>query len=418
MNLRMNLRLMLSVQLCLAFFSMIGCATSKITEPAELQPVHSAIIFVPGFYGSALKDARSGDRFFISASEYIFGSKAVSLHVGELATPDSPELELDGVLEGVRLIPGLYTYDVYGKFLNSLRDYATETHQELVPFAYDWRKDLSEDAKRLGQTVDDLQARGIRDIKIVAHSMGCLITTYYLAYGVQEPEKATLNWSGALKTQRAVLMAGPYRGVFSLFRNMQTGATIGGNHTFMPAETVASLPSSYQLLPFPDFHLLKMNGINTSLPLDDYQTWKKLQLGLFHNQTLPSQVQERRTDYVDHQLKRAVAFSHDIQLPLNSASPPPKGLKVLQLVGSGHPVVDSAYWDSTKDGFCFDTDPLEKLKLSKGALFLDGDGSVTVRSARLPPALEPNTRVLHSTMVHEKIFEDEVFRNELREFLR
>ena len=415
----MNLRWMFIVQLYLAFLLLFGCAVSKIIEPAaDLVPVRSAIIFVPGFYGSALKDTRSGNRFFISASEYLFGTKAVSLHVDELATPASPELELDGILEGVRLIPGLYTYDVYGKFLNSLRGYAVETHQELVPFAYDWRQDLSEDARRLGQTVDDLHARGIQDIKIVAHSMGCLVTTYYLAYGEQEPETATLNWSGAAKVQRAVLMAGPYRGAFSLFRNMQTGAVIGGNHTFMPAETVASLPASYQLLPFPDFHILKMNGDRTSFSLSDFQTWQKLQLGLFQAQRLAPVVQEHRKNYVDRQLKRAAAFSHDIQLPLNAAVPPPRDLKILQLVSSGHPVVDSAYWDSTKGGLFFDTDPLEKLKLPKGALFLDGDGSVTVRSAQLPPALEANTKVIRSTVVHEKIFEDEIFRYELREFLR
>ena len=418
MKLRMNSRVLLRALIGLPFFLMIGCATSKVAGASSPQSLRSAIIFIPGFYGSALKDKRSGDRFFISASQYIFGSKAVSLHVTELATPDSPDLEVDGVLEGVRLIPGLYTYDVYGKFLRTLQDYATETHQELIPFAYDWRQDLSEDAKRLEQTVDDLHARGIQEVKIVAHSLGCLITTYYLAYGAQEPENAILNWSGALKIQRAVLMAGPYRGAFSLFRNMQTGATIGGNRTFMPAETVASLPSSYQLLPFPDFHLLKMNGDKTSLPLDDFQTWKSLQLGLFHAQTLSPQVQERRVDYVDHQLKRAAAFSRDIQLPHNLVAPPPRSLKVLQLVGSGHPVVDSAFWDATKDGFFFDTDPIEKLKLAKSSLFLDGDGSVTVRSAQLPPALEPNAKVLHSTLVHEKIFEDEIFQKELREFLR
>ncbi len=395
-----------------------GCAAASKNLGAPKASAKSAIIFVPGYYGTALKDKDSGDRFFITARNYLFGSQSVSLHTEDLQTPHAPQLEADGVLEGVSLIPGLYTVDVYGKFLNELRDYAENTNQELVPFPYDWRQDLSSSSKLLAQKIDELHARGIMRIQIVAHSMGCLITTYYLAYGTQDPIGAKPDWAGAAQVQKVVLMAGPYRGAFALFRNMQTGARIGSNHTYMPAETVASLPASYQLLPFRDFQLLDVKGRAIGFSLQDAAAWKTYQLGLFRSQSPASSVQALRLKYVTEQLMRANEFSKDIQLPKSSTPAPPKSMQVLQLVGSGHEVVDSAYWDKTKDGFFFDTDDLEKIKLPSRALFTDGDGSVTLRSAKLPSALEPNTTVMHSTVIHEKIFEDVEFRKVLSDFLR
>ena len=54
----------------------------------------SAIIFVPGYYGSTLNKVGTGDRFFITAGRYLFGSDAVSLMTRELATPRAPDLEV------------------------------------------------------------------------------------------------------------------------------------------------------------------------------------------------------------------------------------------------------------------------------------------------------------------------------------
>ena len=57
-------------------------------------------------------------------------------------------------------------------------------------FAYDWRRDLVESARRLDETLEALaEARGDPDTRfnVVGHSMGGLIARYYLRYGTAEP---------------------------------------------------------------------------------------------------------------------------------------------------------------------------------------------------------------------------------------
>ena len=399
----------MKLKFALLLILVAGCASG----PKTSAPVTSAIVFVPGYYGTALKDARSGRRVFVTAGGYLFGSTSVGLHTSDLQTPPAPELVTDGVLERVRVIPGLFSVDVYGQFLNELERIARDIDAELVRFAYDWRQDLVETARRLDAEIERLRARGITDIQIVAHSMGCVVTTYYLGYGGQEPADAVLDWRGAGRIARAVLMAGPYRGAFSLFRNMQTGGRIGSNVDYLPAEAVASMPASYQLLPMLDFHLYDHQGHVTSFPIAEEMFWERLNLGLLKNKKLDDEVRTRRQIFVAAQLARARALAGRLEF---KGPPPPASLRLLQLVGSGRGVVDGAYFDAATGAFTFDTDDLKSRGLAARPLFVDGDGSVSTTSARLPAPLRPRAVTMTTHREHDRVFEDEAFRRELRQF--
>lgn len=390
---------------------LINCkSTPKV--PASPPPT-AALVFVPGYYGTSLKDSRTNRRVFITAGRYLFGSTPVSLHVGDLATPSAPDLIADRVMDKVSVLPGLFSVDVYGQFMARLQTLANSRGAEFVPFAYDWRQDLTETARLLHQTVRELRARGITDIEIVAHSMGCLVTAYYLGYGDQPPENARLTWAGAADVRRAVLMAGPYRGAFSLFRNMRLGAKIGSNTSYLPAEAVASMPASYQLLPMLDFHLVTFDGRRTTFDLADVGQWERHRHGLLNSTSVAEDIRERRRAFVNAQLTRARAFAHRLEF---ARDPPPADLKILQLVGAGSPVVDSAYYDPADGEFVFDTQNLKKRGLRARALFRDGDGSVTTDSARLPEPLRPRARVLTTTLGHDRVFNDQSFLDELAQF--
>ena len=390
---------------------LINCKSTP--KPSARPPSTSALIFVPGYYGTALKDARTNRRFFITSAGYLFGSVPVSLHVGDLATPPAPELVADVVMDKVSVLPGLFSVDVYGQFMERLARLAEARGAEFVPFAYDWRQDLTETARHLHETVRSLRARGITDVEIVAHSMGCLVTAYSLGYGDQAPEEARLTWAGAADVRRVVLMAGPYRGAFSLFRNMQLGAKIGSNSSYLPAEAVASMPASYQLLPMLDFHLFAFDGHRVSFEVADIAQWERHRHGLMKNLDLSEDIRDRRRAFVAAQLARARAFAQRLEF---TGEPPPAELKILQLVGSGHAVVDSAYYDPADGAFVFDTQNLKKHGLRPRTLFKDGDGSVTNESSRLPAALGPRARVLTTTRVHDRVFDDEAFLDELARF--
>ena len=89
-------------------------------------------------------------------------------------------------------------------------------HFTCFQFAYDWRKDNIENAARLHALLREKQAYirekyreryGINQAEakfdVVAHSMGGLLTRYFLRYGDQDlPDDgslAELNWADCLK---------------------------------------------------------------------------------------------------------------------------------------------------------------------------------------------------------------------------
>jgi pimeloyl-ACP methyl ester carboxylesterase len=397
--------------LALLLFS--NCSTPREIAAATQKQNRSVILFIPGYYGSTLKDTHNGRRVFVTIGEMLFGATPLSLYNEELKTPKAPDLEVEGVLGSVSVIPGIYGINVYGAFLKELQ----KSGREVIPFAYDWRLDLPETARHLHDTIETLRGQGVTRIDLVAHSMGCLVTAYYLAYGGQSPDSAALNWAGANNIDKAVLMAGPYGGAFVLFRNMQRGATLQGNRTYLPADALSSLPSSYQLLPFSGDHILDENGHPVSLSMTDAKTWESLHLGLLRRQELPPEVLAKRTTFLRNQLARARKFSELLKME-NAATPPPPHLRILQLIGTGRPMVDAGYYKKSQGEFVFDSDQPARHGLTPERLFQEGDGSVTRTSAVIPEALRPVTKTLYTPNAHEIVFEDAAFKKELHEFLK
>jgi pimeloyl-ACP methyl ester carboxylesterase len=404
----------------------VACSHQSVAH-LDLQqtPAKSAYIFVPGYYGSALETANH-TRVFITASEALFGSTSTSLETESLATPPSPVLSVEGVLRDVTVI-GPIRVDVYGQFLDQLAVSAKAHNAQVFAFGYDWRKDLTETAADLDHLVDTLRARGFTRVTILAHSMGCLVTAYELGYGSQKLETAVLDWRGAKKINDVVLMAGPYQGVFSIFRNLQRGAILATNKKLLTRDSVASFPASYQLLPLSGAHMYTYSGAKFAVDLGDFNYWKKNQFGLLADQKISPEVRARREVFTQTQLRkakafmRAIAFKTDLAPNTAPNSVPntlPEALRVLALAGHGHRTTASGFYDASSGHFLFDVDELSNAGLSDRLLEEDGDGTVVATSAILPPALAARAKVMHTTETHGRVFDDKEFSAELARFLK
>lgn len=369
------------------------------------------LLFIPGYYGTALRDVRTQRRVFITAKETLFGKKSISLSPAELLTPDAPELEVDGILKQVRVIPGIYKVDVYEKFLKKL---ASNASVKIVEFPYDWRQDLVHTAHRLHETIVSLRARGVRTISIAAHSMGGLITTYYLAYGNQELDGARLDWRGAKEVDRIVYFGVPFQGVFAIFRNMNRGVCFSGNCNLLPAETVASFPASYQLMNMRHAEQVDRSGTSRSLDLSDLDLWKSHQIGLFGG-NVPLNIMRKREEFTKTQLDRAKVFSKamDLESPTQAI---PKTLASLNVVGVGRKTLRSAYLDG--NNFIFDQDNPKKHGLPIARIQADGDGTVTSLSAQVPEAMLPSTTTIQTNYDHGEVFLDPKVLSQVRNFLK
>ena len=167
-----------------------------------------AVIFIPGVLGSQLVK--------VDGNKVIWGD----------GSPDGREIVLkDGdktaavraeVLDSYKTFFGMIEDDIYGNFLNLFKG-GLAGHANVVKFAFDWRQDLRDSAKKLDDFLRTDARVKDRGIYLVGHSMGGLLawTWQGLHYkGFTEDD---------LDVVRLVTLGAPLQGACEFFRLLKGG---------------------------------------------------------------------------------------------------------------------------------------------------------------------------------------------------
>ena len=260
-------------------------------EEARTPPV----ILIPGVLGSRLIDKRTHREVWPgSTAHLLLGSK------DDLTLPFDP-ITLQPIDDGVEasgLFEEVLNADFYGAILRTLRQaggfvpgelgaHADPRVRRYYIFAYDWRQDNVTIAKRLDALIEQLR-RDYDDpalrVNLIAHSMGGLVTRYYLRYGTVDALEGDgafpLNMAGAAKVGTAVLLGTPNLGAVSSLQSMLLGHKVGFRR--IEPEVLATMPSVYELLPHPltDWSV-DPGGKDLDLDLYDVTTWRRMQWSVF-----------------------------------------------------------------------------------------------------------------------------------------
>ncbi len=243
-----------------------------------------------------------------------------------------------------------------GSSLEKLDDFIDDKRHEAnaFEFDYDWRRSIDENAIRLGKYIQlitrfvQLQRGNHYLVKfdIVAHSMGCLITRYYLQYGSQLlPAGKTLpvqNWSGSAQIERAVFIAPPNAG--SLFSLESLLAGIKKNPLTPQYDPVilGTLPAVYQLLPrIRHKTFVRSDGSGETCNFFNTGFWVDMNWGLADTskddllcRLLPGieSASERRDIALDH-LQKCLFTTEKLQKALDTVSTCPAHLQMFLFVG-------------------------------------------------------------------------------------
>ena len=226
---------------------------TMVNETLEFIQTKKPVIFIPGFMGSELW--QGSERVWPNVKYYF---KNPDIFKYSDAEPNT--LMPGGVVDEVVVVPNLIKFDRY----NRLGDYFVEELKyergvNFFEFAYDWRQDVRRSAQKLSQMIDGLKLS--QPVTIIAHSLGTLVTRYYLT-----------RLGGNKKVERVMLMGGPHRGVPRIVFNLLVGATKIPLGAFGERirQIGLSLPALYQILPTTDFTL---ENSDKKINFLEYEGW-------------------------------------------------------------------------------------------------------------------------------------------------
>jgi pSer/pThr/pTyr-binding forkhead associated (FHA) protein len=200
---------------------------STVANPSRLrQPV----VFVPGIMGSELW--LGGERIWPNV-------KRIFTEPDILRLPEKHPLEPRDIIREIVVIPNLIELEQYDPLTSYLQeDLGYQKGTDLLEFPYDWRQPLEQTAQRLAKAIDEWKVTP--PITLIAHSMGCLVSRYYVE-----------RLGGKHKIGRLLLMGGPHQGAPAALTNLLAGPDLlpFGLLGDRLRSVIATFPSAYHLLP-------------------------------------------------------------------------------------------------------------------------------------------------------------------------
>jgi pSer/pThr/pTyr-binding forkhead associated (FHA) protein len=193
--------------------------------PAKRRP----LVIVPGVAGSKLW---LGDQLVWPGLGNLLGNSNVLKFSGKPLQPR-------GLVDEVVIIPNLLKLEKYSRLSEYMQEgLGYERGKDLMEFAYDFRQDIRVAARALADAIDSWHVP--RPITIIAHSMGCLVSRFYVE-----------SLGGYKHIGRLILMGGPHNGAPKVFASLFLGPKMFplGLLDSKLREVFATFPSTYQILP-------------------------------------------------------------------------------------------------------------------------------------------------------------------------
>ena len=208
------------------------------------------VIVIPGITASTLRDQYPNQPETIwDVLPFQRSYERITLH------PEDPSLRYEAIEPARVVAERLFTLP-YDDLVNELRHNLTERADQPVPvypFAYDWRRPLSEIQAQLAAFIQEVINRTslmrhyyedkyrpeTGEVDLVGHSMGGLIIAGYLAN------------TPAPRVRKVATLATPFRGSFEAVLKVATGtAAIGvGRQSSREREAARLTPALYHLIP-------------------------------------------------------------------------------------------------------------------------------------------------------------------------
>ena len=421
------------------------------------------VIMIHGFLGAKLKDTRTGNpvwgTFYAMESQNLTPELLQGLSCKMVYGKPLPEIKdttaPDGVLDKVNVkvmgmefqldaYDGLRQQLVNGGYVLRYRPLPPGKHfYTLFDYYYDWRYDLAWNAAQLHAFILRKRAYlqkeyetcyGVKNYDVqfdlIGHSMGGLLTRYYLMYGNQplpaDGSLPVLDWRGSRYVDKAVIVATPNAGYLDTFWEMLNGLRLQPGAPLYPPGVIGTFHTYYQMLPPLYTRSVLYADDQNGQPVDIFnpEIWRKYHWGLadpeqdeYYKMLLPD-VKTREERYkiaLDHQAKCLLRAKQFIRA-MYVKTEPPADVSMVLFAGDAFP---------TRREILIDRQTGSIVKVT----YAPGDGKVLSSSARCDlregqpwhPFLSSPIRwnsVMYLPAAHMGITESPVFADNLLYFLQ
>jgi pimeloyl-ACP methyl ester carboxylesterase len=349
-----------NIYLFFSIFIVVSCGKQVKPDLAHLYETSytinetpAPVILIHGIMGSKLRDKNSlKELWFGSLKSLLFSNYK---HIGLEINPETLE-PIGSEVEPFEIADKAAGIDFYNAIIQTLQQYGgykltdinqkvTDLNRRLYVFTYDWRQDNVKSAKKLHHFVETIQKNHNNpDLKvdIVAHSMGGLVSRYYLRYGdvdVLNDNDFPVNLKGAKNVRKVILLGTPNLGSAGSVESFITGLKIGLRK--IPTEVLVTMPSIYQLFPHAlNTWLINIDGKPLDRDVFDSQIWQQFQWSIYDPIVQKRVLKQFETakegeiylqtlkDYFHKHLERARRFLWSLTVPLENP-----GYKIIVMGG-------------------------------------------------------------------------------------
>jgi len=313
-------------------------------------PDRRPVVIVPGLLGSRLRNQDTGKIAWGEFSprgfdDEFFRNLSYPMKVGADVSALRDRNAADGMLLAaeIRVLGMNFESAGYAGLVDIFKSagYITESdaklaghgHPTLFLFSYDWRRNPAENAVELSKFIESKREMlldayreeyGSADYDIrfdlVAHSMGGLVSRYYMMYDRVQPDTdgtpPPLTWDGAKNLARVAIVATPNAGYLDTLLEMNAGLRLSEAAPLIPAAVPATMPSYYAMLPWSAAGGVVCDMHGKPLDLFDPAVWERYGWGLSSPSAAPT-LAILLPDVADPAQRRAIALDHQKKcLPL------------------------------------------------------------------------------------------------------
>ena len=326
------------------------------------------VIIIPGILGSYLND-QTGEEVWPKIPSMVLDPW--DLHLNKLELPEDGTPAGNSIMIPSDIFRNILNKDFFQGLITELKNngYKDEgADANLFVFPYDWRWNLNltagddpyDNLKSLNEKIEEVkQTTGSDKVDIIAHSMGGLVAKLYI------------KKYGQNSVDRFIDIGTPHLGAPKAFKILMYGDAMG-----LPVLDQArvkdisqNFSSIYQLLPsrkyFDDADSAYKSYI---VDIYDYDN-NGAKYNLDYDQSIEFMKNTGRNEYL-------LGANDSLHNVIDDYSPQSAGVKTYNIVGCGKPTIGKVYiLNKEKSG-----------SYEYGLQYIDGDGTVPLRSAEYLPA--------------------------------